>query len=78
MVNTSRPTYFGNNIEGYVSKEDIITKFTVNGREELENLIREKKDAGESPDIEMSCHFCDKKYTFETSEIEKLMESATK
>ena len=46
------------------------------GREELENLIREKKDAGESPDIEMSCHFCDKKYNFTEDEILKLIEEA--
>ena len=29
-------TYFGRSIEGYVSKEDITTKFFVNGNEELE------------------------------------------
>lgn len=39
FANTNTPvtfSYFGRNIEGYVSKEDIITKFTVNGQEELE------------------------------------------
>ena len=39
FVNTNTPvtfTYFGRNIEGYVSKEDIVTKFFVNGKQELE------------------------------------------
>lgn len=39
FVNTNTPvtfSYFGKNIEGYISKEDIITKFYVNGQEELE------------------------------------------
>ena len=39
FTNTNTPvtfTYFGRSIEGYVSKEDIITKFFVNGKEELE------------------------------------------
>lgn len=39
FTNTNTPvtfTYFGRNVEGYVSKEDIITKFIINGREELE------------------------------------------
>lgn len=39
FVNTNTPvtfTYFGRSIEGYVSKEDIITKFFVNGKAELE------------------------------------------
>ena len=39
FVNSNTPvtfTYFGNSIEGRIPKEDIITKFTVNGREELE------------------------------------------
>lgn len=39
FTNTNTPvtfTYFGRSIEGYVSKEDIITKFFVNGNEELE------------------------------------------
>lgn len=39
FTNTNTPVtfgYFGGNIEGYVSKEDIITKFYVNGKEELE------------------------------------------
>ena len=39
------------------------------GKEELMNLIKEKKDLGESPDIEMSCHFCDKKYNFTEEDI---------
>lgn len=39
FTNTNTPvtfTYFGRSIEGYVSKEDIITKFFVNGKEKLE------------------------------------------
>lgn len=39
FTNTNTPvnfTYFGRSIAGYVSKEDIITKFTVNGRQEYE------------------------------------------
>lgn len=39
FTNTNTPvtfTYFGRSIEGYVSKEDIITKFYVNGEEKLE------------------------------------------
>lgn len=31
-------SYFGKNIVGYVSKEDIITKFAVNGKEQLEKM----------------------------------------
>lgn len=31
-------TYFGNSVAGYTSKEDIITRFKVNGREELEKI----------------------------------------
>lgn len=46
------------------------------GKEELMNLIKEKKDLGESPDIEMSCHFCDKKYNFTEEDILKLIEEA--
>ncbi|MBE6497033.1 MAG: Ig-like domain repeat protein [Methanobrevibacter sp.] len=39
FVNTNTPvtfSYFGKSIAGYVSKEKIITKFIVNGKEELE------------------------------------------
>ena len=39
FTNTGKPvtfSYFGNYIVGYPSKEDIITKFTINGKEELE------------------------------------------
>ncbi|MBR4397172.1 MAG: hypothetical protein IKS93_04890, partial [Methanobrevibacter sp.] len=39
FTNTNTPvqfSYFGRSIVGYVSKEDIITKFTVNGKEQLE------------------------------------------
>lgn len=39
FTNTNKPvefSYFGKSIAGYVSKEDIITKFMVNGKEELE------------------------------------------
>ncbi|MEE0934967.1 MAG: Ig-like domain-containing protein [Methanobrevibacter sp.] len=39
FTNTNTPvtfTYFGRSIEGYVSKEDILTKFSVNGKEKLE------------------------------------------
>lgn len=39
FMNTNTPvtfSYFGNSVAGYVSKEDIITKFFVNEKEELE------------------------------------------
>ncbi|WP_405290115.1 hypothetical protein [Methanobrevibacter sp.] len=39
FTNTNKPvtfSYFGKSIAGYVSKENIITRFTVNGRQELE------------------------------------------
>lgn len=39
FANTGKPvtfSYFGNYIVGYPSKEDLITKFTINGKEELE------------------------------------------
>ena len=42
------------------------------GKKELRKLVDEQEN------VEVCCHFCDKKYTFETSEVEKLMESATK
>ena len=41
FTNTGNPvtfSYFGNYIVGYPSKEDIITKFSVNGEEELEKM----------------------------------------
>lgn len=41
FANTNTPvtfSYFGRNIEGYVSREDITTKFKINDREELEKL----------------------------------------
>ena len=41
FVNTEKPvtfSYFGNYIVGYPSKEEIITKFNVNGKEELEKI----------------------------------------
>ena len=42
------------------------------GKKELKKLVDEQEN------VEVCCHFCDKKYTFETNEVEKLMESATK
>ena len=39
FTNTGKPvtySYFGNSIVGYCSKEEIITKFIINGKEELE------------------------------------------
>ena len=39
FTNTGKPvtySYFGSNIVGYCSKEEIITKFIINGKEELE------------------------------------------
>lgn len=41
FTNTGNPitfSYFGNSVAGYISKENLITKFTVNGKEELEKL----------------------------------------
>ena len=41
FTNTGNPltfSYFGNSVAGYISKEDLITRFTVNGKEELEKL----------------------------------------
>ena len=37
------------------------------GREELEEMISEGKDT------EVCCSFCDRKYTFSTSDLKKLM-----
>ena len=39
FTNTGKPvtfSYFGNSIAGYISKEDILTKFSVKGKEELQ------------------------------------------
>lgn len=41
FTNTGKPvtySYFGNSIAGYCSKEDIVTKFIINGKEELEKI----------------------------------------
>ena len=41
FTNTGNPvtfSYFGNSVAGYISKENLITRFTVNGKEELEKL----------------------------------------
>lgn len=41
FTNTNKPVefnYYGNSIVGYVSKENLITKFSVNGKEELEKI----------------------------------------
>lgn len=42
------------------------------GKEELERLIEEQEN------VEVCCHFCDKKYNFTTDEVEKLKEAASK
>lgn len=42
------------------------------GKNELEKLIREQEN------VEVCCHFCDKKYAFTSAEVEKLMESAVR
>ncbi|MBQ9266998.1 MAG: Hsp33 family molecular chaperone HslO [Clostridia bacterium] len=39
------------------------------GKTELENLLQDEK-------TELQCHFCNKKYVFTRSEIEKIMENA--
>lgn len=39
------------------------------GREELTNLLEDEK-------TEVSCHFCDKKYTFTKADIERLLKSS--
>ena len=41
------------------------------GRKELDGL------AAGGEEIEVCCHFCDKKYTFSPAEIIKMMEDAT-
>ena len=50
------------------SRERVERALISTGREELESM------ANELPEIEVNCHFCDKKYVFTPAEIRNLID----
>ena len=54
------------------SREKTRTALLTVGEEELKSMIRDGKP------IEVSCHFCSKKYSFSVAELQEMLDSATK
>ena len=45
------------------------------GKDEANDIFREQREKGEKEQIELECHFCDKKYIFTKEYVDKLFEA---
>lgn len=45
------------------------------GKNETNDIFREQREKGEKEQIELECHFCDKKYIFTKEYVDKLFEA---